>query len=155
LQQAQDEFRERTGGGVGGTKWVAPLLSKDFATPVDLRWPEYIQTARGQEWWIPTPAPAPASRCDQRKGDASRASRASRACRYHRAAEVWARLHWLKGVRPRPIWPRLSVEVAEILIHWTRDVESCKLDYRLAYRTPCRKSAHSKLKTVSALCSIG
>ena len=55
LQQAQDEFRERTGGGVGGTKWVAPLLPKDFTPPVDLRWPEYIQTARGEEWWIPTP----------------------------------------------------------------------------------------------------
>ena len=56
MQQAQNEFRERTGGGVGGTKWVAPLLSKDFAPPVDLLWPEYIQTARGEEWWIPTPA---------------------------------------------------------------------------------------------------
>jgi aminobenzoyl-glutamate utilization protein B len=56
LQQAQDEFRDRTGGGVGGTKWVAPLLPKDFAPPVDLRWPEYIQTARGEGWWIPTPA---------------------------------------------------------------------------------------------------
>jgi hypothetical protein len=31
LTQAQDEFRERTGGGVGGTKWVAPLLPNDFA----------------------------------------------------------------------------------------------------------------------------
>jgi hypothetical protein len=56
LKAAQDEFRERTGGGIGGTKWVAPLLPKDFAPPVDLRWPEYIQTARGKEWWIPTPA---------------------------------------------------------------------------------------------------
>ena len=54
LQQAQDEFRERTGGGVGGTKWVASLLPKDFKPPIDLRWPEYIQTARGEEWWIPT-----------------------------------------------------------------------------------------------------
>jgi hypothetical protein len=53
LRQAQDEFVERTGGG---TNWVAPLLLKDFAPPVDLRWPEYIQTALGKEWWIPTPA---------------------------------------------------------------------------------------------------
>jgi aminobenzoyl-glutamate utilization protein B len=22
---------------------------------VDLRWPEYVTTARGEEWWIPTP----------------------------------------------------------------------------------------------------
>jgi aminobenzoyl-glutamate utilization protein B len=56
LQHAQDEFRDRTGGGIGGTKWVAPLLPKDFAPPVDLRWPEFIQTTRGEEWWIPTPA---------------------------------------------------------------------------------------------------
>jgi aminobenzoyl-glutamate utilization protein B len=52
LQQAQDEFRDR----IGGTKWLAPLLPKDFVPPVDLRWPEYIQTARGEEWWIPTSA---------------------------------------------------------------------------------------------------
>jgi aminobenzoyl-glutamate utilization protein B len=56
LQRAQDEFKERTGGGVGGSKWVAPLLPRDFQAPVDLRWPEYIETVRGQEWWIPTPA---------------------------------------------------------------------------------------------------
>jgi aminobenzoyl-glutamate utilization protein B len=56
LQQAQDESRDRTGGGIGGTKWVAPLLTKDFAPTVDLRWPGYIQSARGKEWWIPTPA---------------------------------------------------------------------------------------------------
>ena len=23
--------------------------------PVDLRWPEYIETPRGREWWLPTP----------------------------------------------------------------------------------------------------
>jgi len=56
LVRAQSEFRERTGGGVGGSAWVAPLLPADFAAPVDLRWPEYIQTVRGEEWWIPTPA---------------------------------------------------------------------------------------------------
>jgi aminobenzoyl-glutamate utilization protein B len=56
LKNAQDEFNDRTGGGVGGSNWVAPLLPRDFAPPVDLRWPEYIQTIRGEEWWIPTPA---------------------------------------------------------------------------------------------------
>ena len=55
LEAAQAEFRERTGGGVGGSKWVGPLLPKDFVPPVDLRWPEYVQTARGEEWCIPTP----------------------------------------------------------------------------------------------------
>ena len=54
LQKAQDEFNERTGGGVGGSKWVAPLLPENSRPPIDLRWPEYIQTARGDEWWIPT-----------------------------------------------------------------------------------------------------
>lgn len=55
LERAKAEFNERTGGGVGGTKWVAPLLPHDFVPPVDLRWPEYITTVRGEEWWIPTP----------------------------------------------------------------------------------------------------
>lgn len=55
LEAAQAEFRERTGGGVGGSRWVAPLLPPDFVPPVDLRWPEYVTTARGREWWVPTP----------------------------------------------------------------------------------------------------
>ncbi len=55
LAKAKAEFEERTGGGVGGTKWVAPLLPQDFAPPIDLRWPEYVTTRRGEEWWIPTP----------------------------------------------------------------------------------------------------
>ncbi len=57
LAKAQAEFRERTGGGIGGSKWVAPLLPRDFIPPIDLRWPEYVQTVRGEEWWIPTPHP--------------------------------------------------------------------------------------------------
>ncbi|TCH98229.1 amidohydrolase [Roseococcus sp. SYP-B2431] len=55
LAAAQAEFKERTGGGVGGGKWVGPLLPKDFVPPVDLWWPEYVSTARGEEWCIPTP----------------------------------------------------------------------------------------------------
>lgn len=54
LERAWDEFNQRTGGGIGGDTWVGPLLPEDFAPPVDLRWPEYVQTVRGQEWWIPT-----------------------------------------------------------------------------------------------------
>ena len=56
LAAAQAEFRERTGGGVGGTQWEPPMLPADFRPPVDLRWPEYVTTARGEEWWIPTRA---------------------------------------------------------------------------------------------------
>lgn len=55
LKKAQAEFRERTGGGIGGSKWVAPLLPPDLVPPIDMRWPEYIRTERGEEWWIPTP----------------------------------------------------------------------------------------------------
>ncbi len=55
LAKAQEEFRQRTGGGVGGDNWTAPLLPKDFPPPIDLRWPEYIETPRGREWWLPTP----------------------------------------------------------------------------------------------------
>ncbi len=56
LARIKAEFDERTGGGVGGTNWCAPLLPKDFKAPVDLHWPEYVTTARGEEWWLPTPA---------------------------------------------------------------------------------------------------
>jgi aminobenzoyl-glutamate utilization protein B len=54
LAGAKDEFERRTGGGIGGESWVAPLLPADFAPPVDLRWPEYVETKRGFEWWLPT-----------------------------------------------------------------------------------------------------
>ena len=53
LAAARAEFEERTGGGVGGTRWQPPLLPADFEVPHRLRWPEYVTTARGEEWWIP------------------------------------------------------------------------------------------------------
>jgi aminobenzoyl-glutamate utilization protein B len=53
LERAQAEFRERTGGGIGGTRWVAPLLPRDFAAPINYRWPEYVVTPRGVEWTVP------------------------------------------------------------------------------------------------------
>jgi len=53
LAAAKKEFAERTGGGVGGKQWVAPLLPKKFAAPIHYRWPEYVTTPRGTEWWIP------------------------------------------------------------------------------------------------------
>ena len=57
LAKAKAEFEERTGGGVGGSTWLAPLLPNDFQPPIDLRWPEYVTTARGEEWTSPTPIP--------------------------------------------------------------------------------------------------
>jgi aminobenzoyl-glutamate utilization protein B len=48
---AKREFQERTGGGVGGSAWTPPLC--DYPPPIDFRWPEYITTARGRDWWIP------------------------------------------------------------------------------------------------------
>jgi aminobenzoyl-glutamate utilization protein B len=51
LAAAQAEFAERTGGGIGGERWVAPLLPADFAPPIELRWPEYVETPRGRSWW--------------------------------------------------------------------------------------------------------
>ena len=56
LARCRAEFEERTGGGVGGSKWVAPLLPKDFQAPIHYRWPEYVTTERGDEWWIPVGA---------------------------------------------------------------------------------------------------
>ncbi|WP_088036423.1 peptidase M20 [Evansella clarkii] len=51
LKQAKDEFNERTGGDIGGTKWQAPLC--DYEPPIHYRWPEYVTTKRGEEWVIP------------------------------------------------------------------------------------------------------
>ncbi len=51
-EAAKDEFVERTGGGVGGGKWIPPLC--DYEPPIHFRWPEYVTTARGRDWWIPT-----------------------------------------------------------------------------------------------------
>ncbi|MBT4932368.1 MAG: amidohydrolase [Rhodospirillaceae bacterium] len=48
---AREEFNKRTGGGIGGDKWIPPLC--DYEPPLDFPWPEYITTARGEEWWIP------------------------------------------------------------------------------------------------------
>ncbi|QEX21489.1 hypothetical protein FRZ61_14150 [Hypericibacter adhaerens] len=53
LAAAQAEFRERTGGGIGGSQWVPPLLPRNFPAPIHYRWPEYVSTPRGEEWWIP------------------------------------------------------------------------------------------------------
>ena len=38
-----------------GRDWVAPLC--DYPPPIHFRWPEYITTPRGQDWWIPSAMP--------------------------------------------------------------------------------------------------
>jgi aminobenzoyl-glutamate utilization protein B len=57
LAKAKDEFNKRTGGGIGGSKWVPPILPKDFYPPIDLPWPEYVTTQRGYEWSLTKPGP--------------------------------------------------------------------------------------------------
>jgi aminobenzoyl-glutamate utilization protein B len=54
-EAAWEEFRARTGGGVGGTGWVPPLC--DYDPPIHFRWPEYVTTPRGRDWWIPSAMP--------------------------------------------------------------------------------------------------
>jgi aminobenzoyl-glutamate utilization protein B len=51
LAAANREFEERTGGGIGGENWIPPLC--DYEPPIHFRWPEYVTTERGEEWWIP------------------------------------------------------------------------------------------------------
>ena len=53
LARCTAEFEERTGGGIGGSTWVAPLLPADFEPPIHYRWPEYVETPRGPEWTLP------------------------------------------------------------------------------------------------------
>ena len=49
------EFESRTGGGVGGKLWCPPQC--DYDPPVHFRWPEYVTTPRGRDWWIPSTMP--------------------------------------------------------------------------------------------------
>ena len=56
LDEARAEFEERTGGAIGGSSWVAPLLPRDFQPPVGFAWPEYVTTARGESWYVPESA---------------------------------------------------------------------------------------------------
>ncbi len=51
LPAAKAEFAERTGGGIGGTRWIPPLA--DYPPPIHFRWPEYVTTPRGREWTVP------------------------------------------------------------------------------------------------------
>ena len=53
MRKIRDEFIKRTGGGIGGTKWIPPLLPPDFEAPIKYSWPEYITTARGEDWCLP------------------------------------------------------------------------------------------------------
>ena len=52
LAEARAEFEERTGGGIGGERWLAPLC--DYESPTRFRWPEYVTTPRGRDWVIPS-----------------------------------------------------------------------------------------------------
>ncbi|RAH97338.1 peptidase M20 [Acuticoccus sediminis] len=52
---ARREFNERTGGGIGGSDWVAPLLAPDFPPPIGYRWPSYVDTPTGPQWYAPRP----------------------------------------------------------------------------------------------------
>ena len=51
-EAARREFEVRT----GGARRIEPLLPRDFAPPIDYRWPEYVETPRGRGWWIPAAA---------------------------------------------------------------------------------------------------
>ncbi|MGH3360713.1 MAG: hypothetical protein ACRDO7_18060 [Nocardioidaceae bacterium] len=55
LQRAANEHRTRR----REAGELAPLLPDDFRPPVDARWPEYVTTERGRDWWIPTPEETP------------------------------------------------------------------------------------------------
>jgi len=50
LARAQAELRERKAKAQDPDPWC------DYAPPVDFPWPEYVETPRGREWWIPATA---------------------------------------------------------------------------------------------------
>jgi aminobenzoyl-glutamate utilization protein B len=49
LSKCQAEFRARK-----SKHNESPLLSADIEPPIELRWPEYVTTPRGEDWWIPS-----------------------------------------------------------------------------------------------------
>lgn len=53
LAAARAEFEQRTGGGIGGTRWLPPLLGPNAPAPVHYPWPEYVRTERGPDWVVP------------------------------------------------------------------------------------------------------
>jgi aminobenzoyl-glutamate utilization protein B len=50
LARAAEEFRRRKAEASDPHPWC------DYEPPVDFPWPEYVETARGREWWIPATA---------------------------------------------------------------------------------------------------
>lgn len=50
LARARDEFRRRRAEASDPAPWC------DYPPPLDFPWPEYIETPRGREWWIPATA---------------------------------------------------------------------------------------------------
>ncbi|MBS0564153.1 MAG: amidohydrolase [Proteobacteria bacterium] len=54
-EAAMAEFHQRTGGGAGGSRWTPPQC--DYDPPIHFRWPEYVTTPRGHDWWIPATMP--------------------------------------------------------------------------------------------------
>lgn len=52
LGRAKEEFKRNRDAAPEG--YLEPLLPRDFAPPIELPWPEYVTTARGYEWQLPT-----------------------------------------------------------------------------------------------------
>jgi aminobenzoyl-glutamate utilization protein B len=50
LTQAKAEFADRK------AKEADPMPWCDYDPPLDFPWPEYVETPRGREWWIPATA---------------------------------------------------------------------------------------------------
>jgi aminobenzoyl-glutamate utilization protein B len=60
LTRAQAEFRGRKDAAGDPGPWC------DYDPPIDFPWPEYVETPRGREWWIPATA---ADRALERDGN--------------------------------------------------------------------------------------
>ena len=48
IKKAKEEFVDRTGGGINGSKWIQPLC--DYDPPIHFAWPDYIQRNTGRDW---------------------------------------------------------------------------------------------------------
>lgn len=48
LLNAKEEFKKRSGGGIGCIKWLTPLC--DYSVPLNFTWPNYTD----DKWCIPS-----------------------------------------------------------------------------------------------------
>ncbi|MCZ7643560.1 MAG: amidohydrolase [Pseudorhodoplanes sp.] len=58
LKRSREEFNHRTGGGIGGASWIAPLMDTGGPSPASFAWPDYARAGERKGWIVPVTAGA-------------------------------------------------------------------------------------------------